>query len=128
LAVVARPGPLLPRSRVLSPAMAQWPTVGVRAAVWADVAFGGPLLRSRSGSRPARRRSPPRRRPAHHERADAEQDRDRGDLPGMNGLMPSSPTWVARRCGWVTVSVGGDGRMRPLFLSLSSLPSLFLKG
>jgi hypothetical protein len=28
---------------------------------------------------------------APHERADAEQDREQGDLPGMNRLMPTSP-------------------------------------
>jgi len=90
LAVVARPGPLLPRSRVLSPAMAQWPTVGVRAAVWADVGLWrastavtvwittstaqiaatpptcAPWTRwCRAGPRPGRL--------ARHERADAEQ-------------------------------------------------------
>jgi len=87
--------------------MARWPTVGVHAALWACVGLwrASAAVTASSATSTAQIVARP---DEQHERADADQ---------LDGVGPV-----------VTVSVGGDGRMRPPFLSLSSLPSLFLKG
>jgi hypothetical protein len=91
--------------------MARWPTAGVRAALWADVGLwraSAAVTAWTATSTAQIAATPTTGSVAPQERADADQP---------DGIGPV-----------VTVSVGSDGRMRPLFLPLSSLLFLFLKG